>query len=85
MGRKPLWKDFYILSGRDMNMLQSYYESSKGAWSKYTTVFSRGMGCIETNLSYSELRRWFRYALDKPIPDHVSSELPTWELYKDEK
>jgi hypothetical protein len=81
MGRKPIWKDFYITTGREFRQLQSYYESSKGAWAKYTVVFHGGLGSIETNLPYTELRRWFRYALDRPIPDHVSGAQPTWEMY----
>jgi hypothetical protein len=84
MTRKSLWKDFYIIDMNEFSALQSYYESSKAAWSKWTTVFGRGAGVIETNLPYSELRLWFRYALDKPVPDHVSSKKPSWELYNDE-
>jgi len=82
-GRRPLWKDFSIPSGDEFRALYSYYLSSKGAWEDYEFEFSPGWG-IETNLPYSELRAWFRYALDKPVPDHVSGTLPTWELYQDD-
>lgn len=83
MPGKPLWKDIFISEGWKFNALRSYYESCRGAWGQYIFEFHQGLGTIETNLPYSELRRWFRYALDEPIPDHVTSKLPTWELYND--
>ena len=85
MGRRPLWKDFYIQSGDDFGWLQAYAQNNSGAWRNYTIVFHDGIGSIETNLPYSELWRWFRYALDKPVPDHVTCDRPTWELYTEEE
>ena len=79
MERKLLWKNIFIQDRHDFYMLRVYYASRVGAWRRWTVVSHQGLSSIETNLPYSELRRWFRYAIDKPIPGHVTGDQPTWE------
>lgn len=83
MGRKSLWKDIPIQSRDDMRHLQSYAQSCVGAWSGYVVDTTSCRGHIETNLPYTELRRWFRNAIGAAIPEHMTNTRPSWELCDD--
>lgn len=85
MGRKTTWKSICITDGDALRRLESAYGSSVGVLGKYEVDMDmlRSNGFIETNLPWSELRAWFRFA-DVPFPrDVVTSSQSLDEMYSD--
>lgn len=82
MSKKALWKSTYLETGWHRGSLESYWQSSKGAFPGQ--VFDLGGPFLETNLSWSDLRDIFSFA-GVPFPkDWVTDTMPTDERYPDD-
>ncbi len=79
MSRKRTWKFCGIPSSDAVRQLDAYRRSNRGAWAQYTIVLGHISG-LETDMPWSELRRWFSYA-GVPMPQMGSSDDPSWVIY----
>lgn len=81
MARPTTWKEFHFVEHDHMRKLQSYQDSNTGAWAGWIIEWQDGVGILETNMPWAELRRWFSYA-DVPMSsDCLTADHPSWADY----
>lgn len=79
MARQRTWKFCGLPDYDAVRNLDSYRRSNVGAWSRYTIVLGQASG-LETDMPWSELRRWFSYA-GVPMPQIGTSTEPSWVIF----
>lgn len=78
MGKRRIWKSWYIARYDTLRDIQAAWQNSTGAFGTGKIV-SFGQGWIETNLSLRDMRSLARFAGVRLPVDYVTDTKPSWD------